>query len=83
MWHSDNPLNEALVAITNQTPPFDLDGIMNSSDLPDTVALQLSDWCSLNANPEWATGSGILEAANLLVERALENGNIKPTNLKS
>jgi hypothetical protein len=77
MWYCDNPLEEALIAITGKKPPFDLRKIKRSGELEEALAIALTDWCSLNANPCWATGTSILEAANLLVERALENGNLR------
>lgn len=76
MWYSKSPLTDALKAITGKIPPFPLSGVTKSSELPEAIAIQLTDWCSLNAQPEWATGSSILEAADLIVERALENGNL-------
>ena len=71
-----NPLSEALEAITGLTPPFALEGISEISQLEDTAMIALSDWCSGNARPYWATGESILDAAFLMIERAVENDNI-------
>jgi hypothetical protein len=58
--------------------PVQFEGeLERSGELEEALAIALTDWCSLNANPCWATGTSILEAADLLVERALENGNLR------
>jgi len=77
-YSSQSPLQEALVAITGKLPPaeLDLDGIRHASELDDTKSQFLSDWCTQNARPHWATGDSILEAAELIVLRAQENANI-------
>lgn len=76
--YSDSPLKEALVAITGKEPPFDLSGVYSSVDLDDHTAERLGDWCTNNTNPVWAPGDSILEAAEILVKRAVENANIAP-----
>jgi len=77
-YSSENPLQEALEAITGKFPPaeLDLDGIRHASELDDARSESLSDWCTQNARPHWATGDSILEAAELIVLRAQENANI-------
>lgn len=54
-----------------QVPRFGTEG------LSDKDVSSLQDWCSSNARPRWATGLSMMEAAELIVEGALENANIK------
>jgi hypothetical protein len=71
-------LSDALEAITGVVPPAELVlGFFCLSDLDDGQVLALQDWCSLNARPTWATGESIMDAAFLMIERAIENGNIQ------
>lgn len=47
------------------------------------IPMDLSEWCgwvlSSGPNPcSFATGNGVVEAAELIVERAVENANIPP-----
>jgi len=73
-----NPLSEALRAITGISPPDDLcpPGAFSCEDVPDELVNDLQDWCSLHANPPWATGLWVLEAAEYCVKGAIENANI-------
>ena len=75
---SENPLEEALEVITGKRPPTELElsGVRHASELDDAKSQSLSDWCTQNARPHWATGDSILEAAELIVLRAQENANI-------
>ena len=75
-WRVDNPLTEALRAITGAEPPTYTHGAFSCDDLPDCAVFHLQDWCSLHARPDWATGLGVLEAADLIVQLAVENANI-------
>ncbi len=70
-----DPLREALAAVVGKEPPDFVRGY-NFKDLTDKQQLELQDWCSLNARPHWATGLSMLEAAELIVEGAVENANI-------
>ncbi len=70
------PLAEALETITGIRPPFDLTTTYDQADVAQPTMLALCDWCSANAQPVWATGESIYDAAWLMVERAIENGNI-------
>jgi hypothetical protein len=79
MFHTSErgALSDALEAITGIIPPAELvSGVLRLADLDDGQVIGLQDWCSLNARPTWATGEGIMDAAFLMVERAIENGNI-------
>jgi hypothetical protein len=71
----DRPLGEALALITGTMPPG-LDGIYHSRQLNDEQGLVLDDWCKAY-RPAWTTGDSVLEAAELLVYRAMENNNIE------
>lgn len=71
-----SPLAEALEALIGALPPMPMEGICNSNELDENEGMMLEEWCCQNARPRWATGSGLLEAAELIVERAIENANI-------
>jgi hypothetical protein len=73
-----DPLREALQAITGEVPPEDLcpPGAFYYEDIPDELVNDLQDWCSLHANPPWATGLWVLEAAENCVKDAIGNANI-------
>jgi len=75
-YHSDDPLFEALTAIVGKEPPMQLKGIQKSDELTEADQTKLYEWCTQNATPHWATGLGVLYAAELLVLTALENDNI-------
>lgn len=72
----ESPLKDAITAILGKAPPFDLTGIIFENNIEEDVAIELYEWCSSNANPCWATGDSIVEAAELIVKRAIENANI-------
>lgn len=73
---AQGPLAEALETITGIDPPFNLTTVRAQADVDEPTMLELCDWCSANAQPVWATGESIYDAAWLMVERAIENGNI-------
>jgi hypothetical protein len=54
-----------------------LENILYSKDLDDETIGRLCDHCNLHPNPVWATGGSLICAANLIVERAFENTNLK------
>lgn len=87
----ENPLRDTLQSLTGVDPsdtsswkgvipsshtPPDLSAIAKAADLGDDDHLNLSDWCSFHAQPRWATGSGLLEAAEWIISTAVENANI-------
>lgn len=72
-----NYFREALEAIIGKKPPMDVPPY-GSQPMGDEVT-QLQDWCSDNARPPWATGLSMIESAELIVDQALENANIKRT----
>jgi hypothetical protein len=49
----------------------------HSHDYTDAENEKLQDWCSMHARPHWATGLGLIEAAELIVQGAVENSNIE------
>ncbi len=71
----DNPLAEALELITGVYPPG-LDGIYHPLQLDAASGVALEHWCQIH-RPKWTTWFGVLEAAELLVRRSLENDNIE------
>jgi hypothetical protein len=75
------PLADAIAAIVGVVPPFEMDGVWHTRENPDLLADGLEGWCSeqicIGRYAPWATGCGILEAAEHLVETAIENGNLK------
>lgn len=73
----NGPLHDALQALTNQSPPEFVKGAYFSKDLFEYQIEDLQNWCSINANPSWATGLSMIEAAEIIVKRAIENANIK------
>jgi len=75
-----NPLTDALRVIVGVEPPKYTHGAYSANDLEEENIVDLQDWCSLNARPEWSTGIGILEAAELIIEEAVSNANIAPKN---
>ena len=66
---------EAIQAIIGKPCPVKTP-IISLSELNDDETMALQDWCSNNANPLWATGLSMMEAAELIVKSALENANI-------
>lgn len=68
---------EALKAVMGKTPPM---AVPPYEALPmGNAMVQLQDWCATYANPPWATGLSMIEAAELIVSQALDNCNIKRT----
>jgi hypothetical protein len=67
---------EALQTITGSEPPFGLSST-GTTGMIDEDMTTLQDWCAVHAQPHWATGLSMIEAAELIVAGAIENGNIK------
>ncbi len=76
-WQTQNPIREALEALCRATPPAFVKGY-DLKSLTDQQMTKLQDWCSVNAKPEWATGLSIIEAAERIVQEAVDNANIEP-----
>jgi hypothetical protein len=72
---SPSYFREALKAIIGKYPPMAVPPYGAEPMGDEVVGLQ--DWCSDNANPPWATGLSMIEAAELIVQQAIENANIK------
>jgi hypothetical protein len=78
IWNPKDPIREALSALCGgKEPPAFVRG-HTTQGLTDRQNEELQDWCSTNGRPEWATGIGIIEAAELLVAEAVNNDNIPP-----
>lgn len=71
-----NPLFEVISAMTNVTAPFYLKGKFYSNELEDAEYFFFQEWCAYHAKPYWATGTGIIDAADIIVGEAVKNGNI-------
>ena len=76
----EHPLYEAFKAVTGAEPPEYTKGLAQTTELTGKQQRDLHlDHTSL-ANPFWATGESIMDVADLIVERAIENANIaEPT----
>lgn len=76
------PLAEAIAEIVGKMPPFEMDGIWWLDDLPNKIADDLGEWCCYNIESQqyigWATGSGVIDAAELLLKTAIDNANLRP-----
>ena len=71
-----SPLGSMLYALTGVMPPAFVNGIYASNELSEDQQMELHDWCTTHVKPHWATGIGLLEAADQMVEEAVSNGNI-------
>lgn len=73
MENITSPFKEALQAIIpGKNFSVDLNGISHSSQLSDEQFEELQNWCSYHANPSWATGLSMIDAADLIVKSAEE-----------
>lgn len=70
-----NYFREAIKVIVGKYPPMMVPPF-GAKDMGDEVVV-LQDWCSDNARPSWATGLSMIEAAELIVDQAIENANIR------
>jgi len=71
------PIVEALTQIMGRTPPGDLvEGCYYDFNPLGDAVTKLQDWCASHAPITWMTGLGAIEAAELLVKGAIENGNL-------
>lgn len=78
MKRRDAPFLEALQALVGKRPPAFCRGVYASRELDDDQIQRLQGWCADNARPAWATGLSMIEAADLIVDGAVENANIEP-----
>ena len=72
------PLREMLEALTGEAPPDYITTQYSSSELTEYEQDKLQWWCVDYVRPVWATGIGLLEAADKMIEEAVSNGNIPP-----
>lgn len=71
-----NYFKEALESLTGKKLPMRVPRF-KASRMSDENQYKLQEWCVNNANPPWATGLSMIEAAELIVQGAIENGNIE------
>jgi hypothetical protein len=76
-----DPLKEAIEQIIGKEPPFDFGGAYKFNELPPEALNQIEDWCSLEISAsgpaEWATGSSVVSAAEIMVEEGQWDANIE------
>ena len=91
-YETASPLRDALAQILGVEPPFpELEGAYTEKDMGDYpgylagwAELDLAEWCGwvICERPSqpgvFTTGNAIVEAAELIVQRAVENANIPP-----
>jgi hypothetical protein len=91
-YETTSPLRDALTQILGVEPPFpSLEGAYTERDmgeypdvLTDGIPMDLAFWCgwAICERPHqpgaFTTGDAIVEAAELLVKRAVQNANIPP-----
>lgn len=85
---SEHPFRDAIEVLVGPLPLLTgkgnyplretLDRVYSSGELSDADYSRLHDYCSGHRNPAWATGTSMIEAADLIVAQAVENANIKP-----
>lgn len=72
-----HPIREVLNAMTGKPVPRFVKGY-DLKSLTDDERDKLQSWAVNAVRPRWATGIGILEAAEQQVREAVSNGNIPP-----
>lgn len=70
-----HPFRDILQAVTGVKPPKFVRGY-STRGYTDAEKDELQSWASDNVKPSWATGIGLIEAAENMVEEAEINGNI-------
>lgn len=70
-----SPFRDALRALCGAEPPAFVRG-HHSHDYTDDENEKLQDWCGMHCRPHWATNLSMIEAAELIVEGAVDNANI-------
>jgi len=70
-------LKEALEAVVGIPCPFTLPQRSFSELNGSRLVTEIQDWCAIHSRPGWATGLSMMEAAELIVEQAIENANIR------
>jgi hypothetical protein len=71
-----DPLTEALAALATEAPPSFTRGHVDTSKMTDDQVESLQSWCVDHCKLVWSTGIGMMEAAELVVREAINNGNI-------
>ena len=81
-YDPEDPFRDAVRVLAGTEPPDYVRG-WSSADLTDEDVVALGDWLGLEhcqRHLPWATGTGLIEAAEHLVDSALENGNLWALN---
>jgi hypothetical protein len=73
-----HPLRDVLFAMTRTTPPVFTAHAYSCQDLTEVEKDDLQTWAVMHVQPRWATGIGLIEAAEAQVAEAVSNGNIPP-----
>jgi hypothetical protein len=79
-----HPIREALLWLCGKQPPKFIQGY-DLNELTDSQKEELQDWaiqCVDKTKIHWATGIGMLDAAEAIVEEAVSNGNIPAADSK-
>ncbi len=76
-----DPFRVVLRELLGKEPPPFVRGY-GTRGYSDAEVQQLQDFCSVNARPHWATGLSMIEAAELIVEGAVQNANIRDADAK-
>lgn len=71
-----SPFRDALRAVSGAEPPAFVRG-HSSQGYTDEENEKLQDWCGSHTRPHWATNLSMIDAAELIVESAVDNANIK------
>ena len=75
----ESPLLEALEMLCGQAPESIqnvLQGVVNTQALTEADHELVYEWATGSPRLHWATGLGVLDAADTLVHQAIENDNI-------
>jgi hypothetical protein len=67
---------QVLELLTRRILPFEVPSL-GTTGMVDQDLQILQDWCAYYAQPTWATGLSMIEAAELIVKGAIDNGNIR------
>lgn len=76
----ENPFMDALWHVVRRKPPAFCRGIYHSSELSEEDFERLQDWCAhvVHTRVHWATNLSCIDAADLIVNEAVDNANIVP-----
>jgi len=85
-----DPCGDAIATMVGKRPPLKLlpRGTYSTSELHETQGLELQFWICKQLGKRavpmhWSTGIGIMDAADAIVQEAVNNANIAPKEAKS